>query len=146
MRIANGISLAVVGAFVIWAAAGFASGRLTFVDAALAVGCGGALFAVGAFAFAVGALGGGDVKLMAAAGMFAGPDHVVEFLIIMALVGGLLGLAILAGAPVSPAISTGGAGSVRARLRGGLPYGPAIAAGGAWVAVCLWGALRGAAL
>jgi prepilin peptidase CpaA len=137
MRIANVLSLGVVGAFLVWALAGLAAGRLTVGAVGLAVACGALLFIVGALAFAAGALGGGDVKLLAAAGLFAGPAYVVDFLIITAVIGGLLGLAILAGAPVSPAISTGGAGSLRARLRGGLPYGPAIAAGGVWVAACL---------
>ena len=137
MRIANAISLAIAGTFAVWALAGLAGGKISAGEVALALLCGGGLFAVGAFAFAVGVLGGGDVKLMAAAGLFAGTDHVLDFLTITALSGGLLGIAILAGAPVGPAISTGGAGSLRARLRGGLPYGPAIAVGGVWVAACL---------
>ncbi|TMJ27696.1 MAG: hypothetical protein E6G95_10545 [Alphaproteobacteria bacterium] len=61
----------------------------------------------------------------------AGPAGLVDFLAVTAIAGGLLGLAILAGAPIGqPAV----AGPLRARLRRGLPYGPAIAAGGLWVA------------
>jgi len=98
---------------------------------AMAIGCAVVVFAVGAAAFAVGALGGGDVKLLAAVTLFAGPAGVVDFLAITAIAGGLLGLAMLAGAPLGqPAL----AGPLRARLRRGLPYGPAIAAGGLWVA------------
>ena len=88
------------------------------------------VFAAGAAAFAAGALGGGDVKLLAAASLFAGTARIGDFLAVTAIAGGLLGLAILAGAPIGqPAVG----GPLRARLRRGLPYGPAIAAGGLWV-------------
>jgi len=137
MRIANALPLAVVAVFAIWAVIGLAAGTLTVTDIAWALACAIGLFLAGAVVFAVGAMGGGDVKLAAAAGLFAGPSLLPDFLTITALVGGLLGLAIVAGAPVSPAISASAGGTVRARLRGGLPYGPAIAAGGLWVAASL---------
>jgi prepilin peptidase CpaA len=136
MRIANSVSLAIVGTYAIWASAGLAAGKLSFVGVALAIVCAGGLFAIGVLAFAAGALGGGDVKLVAAAGLYAGLPLMTEFLTVTALVGGLLGLAILAGAPVGPALPASN-GTIRARLRGGLPYGPAIGAGGVWVAACL---------
>jgi prepilin peptidase CpaA len=95
------------------------------------------VFAIGATGFAAGVLGGGDVKLLAATSLFAGSAHVIDFLIVTALVGGALGLAVLAGAPIGPAAPTTD-GAVRARLRSGLPYGPAIAAGGLWVVAALY--------
>jgi len=131
MRIANGFSLAIAGLFVVWAGVELASGRLSLLTLALSLGCAVVVFAVGAAGFAVGALGGGDVKLLAAVSLFAGPAGLVDFLVVTAIAGGVLGLAILAGAPIGhPAV----AGPLRVRLRGGLPYGPAIAAGGLWVA------------
>jgi len=131
MHIANGFSLAIAGLFVVWAGGGLAAGRLSLLTLGLAVGGAVMVFALGAAAFAVGALGGGDVKLLAAVSLFAGPAGLVDFLAVTAIAGGLLGLAILAGAPIGqPAV----AGPLRARLRRGLPYGPAIAAGGLWVA------------
>lgn len=136
MQIANGFSLAIAGLFVVWSATGLAGGQMSFVDVALALGCSVAVFGVGAAAFAIGALGGGDVKLLAAVSLFAGPPLLYGFLIITAIAGGLLGLALLVGAPIGrPAMA--GAGPLRARLRSGLPYGPAIAAGGLWVAASL---------
>jgi len=72
------------------------------------------------------------VKLLAAASLFAGSAHMVDFLAVTALVGGLLGLALLAGAPIGP-VAPASDGTLRARLRANLPYGPAIAAGGLWV-------------
>jgi prepilin peptidase CpaA len=133
MRIANGFSLAIVGAFGLWAVVGLAAGTLSLQALAWAIACGAGLFALGAGAFAMGMIGGGDVKLMAAVGLFAGPALLLEFLTVMALAGGALGFAVLAGAPLGAAAGRGEA-TVRARLRGGLPYGPAIATGGLWVA------------
>jgi prepilin peptidase CpaA len=136
MQIANGFSLAIASLFVLWAAAGLAGGQMSLEDVALSLGCGVVVFGAGAAAFAIGALGGGDVKLLAAVSLFAGPQRLSAFLIITAIAGGLLGLAILAGAPIGrPAMA--GAGPLRARLRSGLPYGPAIAIGGLWVAASL---------
>ena len=136
MQIANGFSLAIAGLFVVWAGVGLAGGQMSLEAVALSLGCGAVVFGVGAAAFAIGALGGGDVKLLAAVSLFAGPLLLSGFLIITAIVGGLLGLAVLAGAPIGrPAMA--GAGPLRARLRSGLPYGPAIAVGGLWVAASL---------
>ncbi|HZP99675.1 MAG TPA: prepilin peptidase [Reyranella sp.] len=134
MRIANRLSLAVVATFVVWAIAGFGSGRMTLEGLAATMLCAIALFGVGALAFAAGVLGGGDVKLLAAATLFAGPAQLLDFLTVTALAGGVLALAILAGAPIGPALPDRD-GTLRARLRSGLPYGPAIAIGGLWVAV-----------
>jgi prepilin peptidase CpaA len=132
MRIANSLCLGVVGCFVVWTTAGLIAGTVSLATLALSLAWAIGLFGVGALAFAVGAVGGGDVKLLAAATLFAGPALQPEFLTVMALAGGALGLAALAGAPIGPA--TAGEGTARLRLRAGLPYGPAIAAGGLWVA------------
>jgi len=131
MHIANGFPLAIAGLFIVWAGIELGTGRMSPSTVAMAIGCAVVVFAAGTAAFAIGALGGGDVKLLAAVTLFAGPAGVVDFLAITAIAGGFLGLAILAGAPLGqPAV----AGPLRARLRSGLPYGPAIAAGGLWVA------------
>jgi prepilin peptidase CpaA len=137
LRIANRLSLATVAAFAVWATAGVALGRLSAAALGMAILCSLVVFAIGATGFAAGILGGGDVKLLAAASLFAGSAHVIDFLVVTALVGGALGLAVLAGAPIGPAAPATG-GTVRARLRSGLPYGPAIAAGGLWVVAALY--------
>jgi prepilin peptidase CpaA len=134
MRIANSLSLGVVGCFAVWALAGLVLGTTSLLTIALSIGCAIGLFGIGAVAFALGAVGGGDVKLLAAASLFAGPGHQLDFLTVMAIAGGALGLAALAGAPIGPPAPTG-EGTAQARL--GLPYGPAIAAGGLWVAGAL---------
>jgi prepilin peptidase CpaA len=132
MQIANAFPLAVLALFVVFAAVGLISGRLSAGALGLAVAYAGLVFAAGAAAFAAGALGGGDVKLLAAVSLFAGPARLLDFLAITAVVGGLMGIAILAGLPIGRPAGDGA--SLRARLRSGLPYGPAIAAGGLWVA------------
>lgn len=140
MRIANRLSVAIAVAFVLWSLAGLAAGTLVVGDMALAVTCAVGVFFIGALAFAAGALGGGDVKLLAAASLFAGSTFLLDFLTVVALVGGAMGLALLAGAPIGPEAPADDGATVRTRLRSGLPYGPAIAAGGLWVAAHLVGA------
>jgi prepilin peptidase CpaA len=143
LHIADALSIGIVCVFLVWAVIGLGQGTLSLSTLGLAAACAAGMFAAGAAAFALGSLGGGDVKLLAAASLFAGPALLFDFVMVTALAGGLLSLAILAGAPIGPAARpatlAGSAGEVtdRARLRGGLPYGPAIAAGGLWVAASL---------
>jgi prepilin peptidase CpaA len=85
-------------------------------DLALAL----AVFLVGAGLFAARALGGGDVKLLAAACLWLGGAQVPEFLMATALAGGVLALAKLAERHI---------GAAEPRTSS-LPYGLAIAAGG----------------
>ncbi len=91
-------------------------GELSPLFLGTSVACAAGLFGVGAVAFANGMIGGGDVKFLAAVGLFAGPAHVVDFMLVTALVGGVLGLALLAGAPIRPVSSRGDA-TLRNRLR-----------------------------
>ena len=111
-------------------------GHLSILDLGIAVGCATVVFALGALAFAVGAFGGGDVKLLAAASLFAGPALLPDLLLVTAFVGGALGCAIAVGVPIGPQMAASGA-TLATRLRGGLPYGPAIAAGGFWTILTL---------
>ena len=87
-----------------------------------------ALLAVGTPMFAAGKLGGGDVKLLAAAGLWFDLRGALGMLIAVALAGGLLALLVL----VLRAI--GWSEEMRRRVvllrpGGGIPYGVAIAAG-----------------
>ena len=85
---------------------------------ALALGA----FTVLAGLFALGALGGGDVKLLAALALWIKPVWFGQLLMVMAVAGGVLTLAMAAW-------------HVARRQRGRLavPYGIAIAIGGLWV-------------
>ncbi len=136
MRIRNGLSLAVVAVFALWAVAGVSLERLSLMSLTASLACATAVFCLGAAAFAGGVVGGGDVKLLAAVSLFAGPALLVDFALVTALVGGAMALAVLAGAPIGPAVALPD-GTIRTRLQRGLPYGPAIAGGGLWVAALL---------
>ena len=87
------------------------------------------LLAVGTPMFAAGKLGGGDVKLLAAAGLWVDLGGAVWLLVAVALVGGVLALLVLV------IRSFGWSEEIRRRVvllrpGGGIPYGVAIAAGG----------------
>ena len=91
-------------------------------DAAVHVGVAAGVFALFAAAFAMGAMGGGDVKLVAAVALWLPWQAVVMLLVLMSLAGGVLTLAMVA----------------RRRLARGqdpleIPYGVAIAFGGLWL-------------
>ncbi|HYG85940.1 MAG TPA: prepilin peptidase [Azospirillum sp.] len=93
--------------------------------------------------FATGRLGGGDVKLLTAAALWAGWDQLGELLVVVGLAGGGLAVAyVIRHLPRSPAQLAlwlpVGLSSPRRLLpeavaEAGLPYGVAIAAGAAFV-------------
>lgn len=98
-----------------------------------------AVFAAGALAFHLGALGGGDVKLMAAGALWTGAGLADEFLMITLLAGGVLALIYLA----RGSLARFGTGERRAMT---LPYGIAIAAGGVLATRTMMAAPEGAAI
>lgn len=134
LKIGNGYSIATTALFAIFAVAGFASGRMDLSSIGGAAASAALVLVAGSLIFALGALGGGDVKLLASVSLFAGPAHLLDLLAITILSGGVLAVGILAGLPIGHAAAPGGT-SLRARLRGDMPYGPAIAAGGLWIAL-----------
>lgn len=54
------------------------------------------VLALSVFFFVVGWVGGGDVKLMSAIALWMGPGHVAAFVVLMALLGGMLAISIMA--------------------------------------------------
>ncbi|MBI3445550.1 MAG: prepilin peptidase [Magnetospirillum sp.] len=98
-----------------------------------------AAFAVGMVLFSLGVWGGGDAKLVPAVMLWTGLEGMPRFLLIMALVGGMLALlALLARrvplGPEGPARRWG----ERLAATGHIPYGVAIAVGGLdWAALSL---------
>lgn len=86
-------------------------------------------FALGAALFALGKLGGGDVKLLAATALWVAPSQLPAFVLVVALGGALLTVpALLHGAVVTRIFGPDAVAANRT-----IPYGVAIAAGGAWV-------------
>jgi len=59
------------------------------------IGVGAILFIIGFLMFATGLFGGGDVKVIAALGLWLGPLNVLSFLTLMTIFGGVLALALL---------------------------------------------------
>lgn len=121
-RISNRLNAVIaLSAPLFWWASGLS---LAAMGGQLALGLG--VFAVLAALFAAGAVGGGDVKLLAALALWIRPLWFVQLLVVMALAGGVLSVL-----------------SIVWRLRQrerrgarGVPYGIAIALGGLWVLVC----------
>lgn len=140
-RIPNAASMIIIASFLV---AGVASPDRVDILGGLWVAA--AIFAVGFLGFVFGKVGGGDVKLMAAMGLWAGPSAAIDYLVMTGLAGGALALMYLLpeiahamtwlrahAERLAPALqSAGGPGDVKTV---GLPYGVAIAAGGVFV---LW--------
>lgn len=117
--IANQLNLAIaLLAPLFW----WASGMAVWPDMAWQLLLGIVTFAVFAGLFALGWMGGGDVKLLAALALWLPAALFLKLLVIMSLIGGVLTLAVVA----------------RHRLRKlttnpEIPYGVAIACAGLWV-------------
>lgn len=116
--IPNWIPLAIVAAF---AVAALAHG-LSPAAAAWHVLGAVTVFTVGAILFHYRVMGGGDVKLMAAAALWTGLAGALMLVVLVSLYGGLLTLGVLA----LRRLRRGRSGDAAAK---GVPYGAAIAAG-----------------
>jgi prepilin peptidase CpaA len=98
------------------------SGISLWPEVALQIAVAAAVFGLFAVAFHFGAMGGGDVKMVAAIALWLPAGAVLKLLVIMSLAGGVLTLAMVA----------------RQRLANSgnqleIPYGVAIAFGGFWL-------------
>lgn len=107
-----------LGAPLFW----WSSGLALWPDVAMQFGVAVLVFAVLAILFAVGMMGGGDVKLLTALALWIAPTQFMQLLIIMALVGGLLTI-VMGGWHVIK----------RQREKISIPYGVAISSAGLWV-------------
>ncbi len=154
--IPNRLSLAIVGLWVIHALVLVLQGHSPmFIVWSVAIAL--LVFAIGFGLFALRLLGGGDVKLLAAATLWAAPDYVLPFILIVTVAGALLGFAFLipgighqpvedgpAGRPAaapSPAPAPGGVVTA-GKLGRKMPYGLAIAVGCLAVALHLLNVLN----
>ncbi len=101
------------------------------------VGAGLLLLAIGALLFERRMVGGGDVKLLTAIGLWAGFDLMALLIFAAAIAGGLLALAqlsplgrLMPSRPGAPVVT-----DFRSRLRQPMPFGVALALGGVCVAL-----------
>ncbi len=103
---------------------------------------GGLALVFGIVLFVMRAMGGGDIKLIAATALWAGPGGIVDFIGISALAGGVMALIMLSPMRYSLAMAfdrSGNRDACEALLGCVLPYGVAIAIGGFVVAAHLLG-------
>ena len=117
--IPNGLNLAIaLLAIPFW----WASGLAFWPDVAWQIGLAALVFALFAGAFALGVMGGGDVKMSGALALWLPGNALIVLLVIMSLAGGALTLAMVIRQRL-------------ARTQGQLeiPYGVAIAFGGLWL-------------
>ena len=135
LRISNYISSAILAGAI--AAALIAGAELSlWQNVAVFVG----LLVVGTPIFAFGVMGGGDIKLLAATGLWFDFSGALLMIISVFIAGGLLALVLLAVRLMKWSDATRER-IVMLRKRGGIPYGVAIA-GGAGLALSLargWG-------
>lgn len=127
MKIPNWISAALILAFF---PAAFAAG-LSPVEVALHFGVGVLVLVAGMVLFALRIVGGGDAKLMAAAGLWLGAAALTPFLIWTAILGGAFSLILIAGRGLAQPYLAGAPSWVSSLLRpkGDIPYGVAICGG-----------------
>jgi prepilin peptidase CpaA len=117
--ISNWLNLAIALLAPLW---WWATGVTLWPGVALQIGIALAVFALFAGLFAIGMMGGGDVKLIGALALWLPAQALVTLIIIMALAGGVITLASVIHHRVAKR-----EGQVE------VPYGVAIAIGGLWV-------------
>jgi prepilin peptidase CpaA len=115
----------VAGLCLLWPLHLAAAPSFTIAGSLGAAGCAAAVFLVGALLFSRGLIGGGDVKLLAAATLWAGPASTPALLVVTGVLGGLLTLVLLFSARLRAAISWARAAAASSLP---VPYGAAIAA------------------
>jgi prepilin peptidase CpaA len=130
----------ILGLCILWPLYVATAPMLTLEAAGFAALWAAAVFVAGALLFSRGLIGGGDVKLLAAATLWAGPAATLALLVLTGLLGGLLCLLLLtpAGAliaaiqPTNRDPSGGASGGATPVF---VPYGVAIAAAGLIVTI-----------
>jgi prepilin peptidase CpaA len=100
----------------------WSGGVVLWPDAASRIGMGVVVFLLFAGAFYINMMGGGDVKLAGALGLWFTPYETLSLIVMMSIAGGLLTLVVLAIHKMK-----------RKEGRPEVPYGVAIAAGGMWL-------------
>ena len=114
----------VLGLCTLWPLQLAAAPDISLFGSAKAALCAGAVFAGGALLFSRGLMGGGDVKLLTVATLWAGPGLTPALLIVTSILGGLLSLALLSTLALRAVFAPAAASAAK---RMPVPYGVAIA-------------------
>ncbi len=117
----------VAGLCVLWPLHLLAAPSFTLADSVGAAACAAAVFLAGGLLFSRGLIGGGDVKLLAAATLWAGPGATPALLVVTAVLGGVLSLVLLSSAALRTAFAPAAVPAIPVS-RVPVPYGVAIAA------------------
>ena len=123
-RISNRLSIILLGLFAFNAISGILTGMNIVTVLAWPIVVGVSVFAVGLALFAMGLMGGGDVKLLSAMALFAGPELGLSFVLYVTVLGGVVALGLLLWTRIR---------STENPDQAKVPYGLAIALGGLWV-------------
>jgi prepilin peptidase CpaA len=99
----------------------WATGLALWPDMAIQMGIAAAVFALFVAMFALGAMGGGDVKLLGALALWLAPLDVMRMLVIMSILGGILTVLMLIRQK-----------ALKLEGKPEIPYGIAIALAGLW--------------
>jgi prepilin peptidase CpaA len=122
----------IVGLCTLWVLYFSTAPSATLVGGLAAVACGLGVLLAGAVLFSRGLFGGGDVKLIAAAALWAGPNATLPLLALTGLLGGVLTLLLLSpvGAYCAGTLRSASSTNVAATPAppAAIPYGVAIAA------------------
>ena len=124
-----------------------AASLVILIAGAVALGCGShtvqallppvliafAAFGAGTACFALGVLGGGDVKLLAAFGLWLTPSTATVFLSLMAVLGALLAIGVLVRRRLGFGVDLSDDGEAAAEPSVTVPYGVAIAVSGLFI-------------
>ena len=125
-RIPNHISIGLIVVFLVHSLMMIMAGEISFTDLLFSILPALGVFCIGILVFAVGIMGGGDIKLMTAFALFAGHAYLFSFLIYMMILGGAIAILLLFFRKL---------GNVSKEKSEQVPYGIAIAGSGLWV---LW--------
>ncbi len=99
------------------------------------VGAGLLMLVIGIGMFSLGLLGGGDAKLLAGAALWFGFEGLMQYLLLVAIAGGVLVIVLLLYRSIAPPLwLCRQEWAMRLHQKaGGVPYGIALAAGGLWL-------------
>jgi prepilin peptidase CpaA len=115
----------VLGLCTLWPLQLASAPDISLFGSASAALCAAVVFLAGALLFSRGLMGGGDVKLLSAATLWAGPGGTPTLLIGTAILGGLLTLALLSPLALRAVFAPAAAADAAKRMP--VPYGVAIA-------------------
>ncbi|WP_114966546.1 A24 family peptidase [Alkalilacustris brevis] len=133
MRIENRLVLVLLAGYAVLAPlSGF-----TIADLSRSAAVAGVVLLLGFLLFAAGWIGGGDAKLAAVTALWLGAEHVLDYILLLSLLGALLTLGILllrAASLPQPWAEAAFVRNLYSRRRG-IPYGVALSVAGLWVFV-----------